>query len=260
MPKSFSVFSMLVLSLLLACTNAVDKKVVVKPEPTPEPVTTEYKQYYFPVDSLAEAKVYHYSSLEGNPDMYWVLSTITENGLTYMLTNSYSLNEDGTFKAVENIKEEIKKDGAYITAYTEFQKDHNGITFPAVATMNSDCVFKWSLKTTEPLIWSFETTNENNPDFLQKLSKTRNYTGNKVNVFFEDDSIQAIEFKDNFHMEMMNTSNGRNRTYDFSQTSYYAQHIGMYKYIREFEGIIYSYELVEILSEEEWLKIFKIGE
>jgi protein associated with RNAse G/E len=257
MIKLMMILSLVMIMILPGCKNSNDTKIILTPESVSDVQSAEFREYYFPVDSFIEPKIYHYAS-EGdiNPDMYWVLSTIQENEKTFLLTDSYALQPDGKFKNVEKIKEEIKADGAYVLEYAEFQKDQNGVTYPAEAVITNSCVFMWNMKTTEPLIWSFEITNKDNTAVLQKTNKTRYYRGNKSDIIFENDTLQAIEFTDDFHLEMVNTVNGRNKVYDFSQTSYYTQNIGMYKYVRDVDDKQYVYTLTEILSNDEWLEIF----
>lgn len=252
-------FSVLYLLLLItsSCQESADKS-LSNPSPeasVAEPPAIQHKHFYFPTDSLTQTRVYHFTTEDSDADMYWVMTSTLDNGKTLLATDLYGLNQDGELKLMESTREELKADGAYVTAYTEFKMDAGKEMLPAVAVMKSNCVFKWDLKETEPLLWSFEETMAQNPAFLQTTTRTRTYTGAGEPVFFQGDTLETIVLTDKFHLEMSNTQMGRTKTYDFVQTCYYADQVGMYRYVREMDSLKVAYTLQDILSNDAWLEL-----
>lgn len=226
-----------------------------KTEPSNEE-KTEYKSYYFPIEELRTPKVYRYSSENTNDgDMYWVMSTVAENNQTYLLTDAYTLDSMGNLNHIELVKEAITDKGAFVKEYSETQRNQHGQTFQSVVTMESDGIFLWDLKTDKEIIWKFKSVSKAYPDFENETYRERMFTGTHTTITFHSKETPAILLTDSFKIHFNNRSTKQQEAYDFSQTSYYAKGIGLYKFTRVFPDRQVTVILKEILSLDEWEKI-----
>ncbi|MEX0996311.1 MAG: hypothetical protein WDZ45_04625 [Flavobacteriaceae bacterium] len=243
-----SFFLMTISALLLVCCGVKNT--------SSSKVKTDFKSYYYPVESLIIPKVYHFSvDDEKTGDLYWVLSTVTENNKTYLLTDSYAMDTLDNLNHVEVIKEEINKKGAFVKEYIETQRNQIGQKFKSPAVMESEGVFLWDLKETEDITWKFKNESKVYPDYDVETYRKRKFTGESLTIEFEGKITPAIIFSDEFRVIYINRLNNQRNDIGFTQTSYYAKGIGLYKYTRVFPERKVTFTLKEILSLEEWEKM-----
>lgn len=222
-----------------------------------DPVETDLRSYYFPVDSLTTPRIYHYHEPGRDIHTYWEVSMDTQFGKTFLNTNFYYQQAGGPIQLIEKMKEEIKTDGAYLLEFSEYQADAAGNIFEAQADINSGCLFKWSTDTNEVAESKFKTTSAIDPSRVTLITKTRAYTGNKKEVKFDGKILEAAEFKDSFIFEYSSERDSPELLF-LSRTSLYAYGIGMYSYVQEYEnGHKDIYTLEEILIYAEWLDLLK---
>jgi hypothetical protein len=219
-------------------------------------VKTDYKPYYFPVSELSTPKVYHYTvDDEKSEDLFWVLSTVTEDGKIYLLTDSYTTDTLDNLIHIEVIKEEINSQGSFVKKYIETQRSQDGQEFTSAAVMENESAFLWDLENTEEITWKFRCESKIYPGYDVETSRKRKFTGESVTIEFEDMETPAIKLFDKYRVTYIKRLNSRRDDFDFTQTSYYAKGIGLYKYTRVFPENQVTYTLSEILSLDEWEKI-----
>lgn len=219
-------------------------------------VQTDYKPYYFPVSELSTSKVYHYTvDDEKSEDLFWVLSTVAEDDKLYLLTDSYRRDSLDNFIHVEVIKEEINSQGAFVKEYFETQRSEDGQEFISAAVMEKESAFPWDLENTEEITWKFRCESKIYPDYDVETSRKRKFTGESETIEFKGMETPAIKLYDKYRVSFQNRLNRRREDYDFTQTSYYAKGIGLFKYTRQFPENQLTFTLSEILSLDEWKKI-----
>ena len=249
--KQISAFFLLIIPTLLSICFGIKEETLRSEQ-------TNFKSYYYPFKTLKTSKVYHFSSdNKKNSELFWVLSTVNDNNKTYLLTDSYAKDSLGNLNHIEVIKEEINNDGAFVKEYIETQHAKNGKTFDSPAVMESEGVFLWDLKKSEEIIWKFKNESKTDPRYDIVTSRRRKFTGESLTIEFENRKIPAITFNDNFKISYIRKLNNQRDDFDFTQTSYYAKGIGLYKYTRIFKESQITYTLTEILSYTEWKKIKK---
>lgn len=213
------------------------------------------KSYYYPFENLKTSKVYHFLPDNKKKDeLFWVLSLIKDNNKTYLLTDSYAKDSLGNLNHIEVIKEEINNEGAFVKEYIEIQHAKNGNKFNSPAVMESECVFLWNLRKGEEIIWKFKNENKTYPGYDIETTRRRKFSGESLTIEFEKRKIPAIKFNDKFKISYVKKLNNQRDDFDFTQTSYYAKGIGLYKYTRVFKESQITYTLTEILSHTEWKK------
>lgn len=217
---------------------------------------TNFKSYYYPFETFKTSKVYHFlPDNKKNSELFWVLSLKKENNKTYLLTDSYAKDSLGNLNHIEVIKEEINNDGAFVKEYVEIQDAKNGKTFDSPAVMESEAVFLWNLKKNEEIIWKFKTENKIDPRYVIETSRKRKFIGESLSIKFDNKKIPTIEFNDNFKISYIRKLNKQRDDFDFTQTSYYAKGVGLYKYTRVFKESQITYTLSEIISLTEFKKM-----
>lgn len=217
---------------------------------------TNFKSYYYPLESLKRSKVYHFlPDNKNDSELFWVLSLKKENNKTYLLTDSYAKDSLGNLSHIEVIKEEINDDGAFVKEYVEIQHATNGQIFNSLAVMESEGVFLWNLNKNDEIIWKFKTENKIDARYVIETSRKRKFIGKSLSIEFDNKKVPTIEFNDNFKISYIRKFNKQRDDFNFTQTSYYAKGIGLYKYTRVFEKSQITYTLSEIISLAEFKKM-----
>lgn len=235
-------------ALLLTCCG-------VEKHPSSE-VDTDYKSYYFPVEELGTPKVYQFTADdEKSKDLFWVLNKVTEDNKTYLLTDSYTMDSLNNLIHTEVIKEEINKKGAFVKEYVETQRKQDGQEFKSAAVMESESAFLWDLNHTEEITWKFTYESKIYTGFDIETYRKRKFKGESLTIEFEGKETPAIKLYDNFRVSYINQFINQRDDFDFTQTSYYAKGIGLYKYTRIFPESQVTYTLSEVLSLDQWEKI-----
>ena len=247
----FIMFFLTTVPLILMCCGTSSSSLNKK---------TSYKEYYYPIKDLTTPKVYHFTADdEKSGDLYWVLSTVSENGKSYLLTDSYTKDSLNNLKHVEVIKEEINEKGAFVKEYIESQYSKNGVLYKSPAIMENECVFQWDLKGDKEIIWKFINESKIYRGYKVETERVRKFVGiTTEKLEYNNESISVAKFIDNFKITYINTLNSQKDIFYFEQTSFYAKGIGLYKYIRTFPDSKVTLTLIEILTLSEWEKIKKI--
>lgn len=155
---------------------------------------------------------------------------------------------------VELIKEEINEVGSFVKEYTETQRNKYGKEFKSAATMESESAFLWDLENSDEITWKFNKESKIYPGYDIETVRRRKFTGDSVNIEFEDEKIPAVKFLDSFRITYITRLDNRRDNIDYIQTSYYAKGIGLYEYTRVFPDSEVTFTLKEILSLDEWEK------
>ena len=202
--------------------------------------------YYFPVDDLKEPKVYHYiPSNKNQPDLFWLISTKSSEGEEFLITDAYSIDSKGSVTHVEWLKERITLLSAYVEDYTMIYYGYQGSEIPMRSHIKSDVVFESLLEEDYGFIWSYTMSVANTEGVKEQMQRTRTYSGNAVEVDFQNEKIESLVFRDKYLI---------NRTkYDelvettvYNQYSYYAKNIGLIYYKRTVGEYTFEYQLNSI--------------
>jgi len=205
--------------------------------------------YYFPIEDLRDTKVYHYKPTnKANQEMYWVLSVHDTLGKTYMITDAYSKDVNGTAWKLEWMKEEITIDSAVVKDYIRYYYDDSRYITPIRATIQSPTTFRKELNKNSSVIWGYSANDPYSASVKEEMKRKRTYTGNSYETNFNNQKVEALVFKDQFIIRQIKNKDEVLSVEDFYQYSYYAKGIGLIKYKRFFDESTYEFTLVDIYS------------
>lgn len=253
-------FVLICFMLINSCSNdknVQEKTDAIQAENDQTSVPTEdLKKYYFPSDQFSDTIIYHYQSVDGAQQMYWVMNSFELNGILKFNTTIIAPDDKSGCRKIEFISEDILADGSHVNAYTEYKFDGSSRILEAIGTIQESMVFKWNQTTTERITWQTEQMIKENPAFLQKFSKTRSLIGTDSTFVFNEDTLECAVFKDDIHMEVINQMSGKTSVTDFYQYSYYATNTGLVKYVRTFQdNSSVAFYLTEIIDGSNWVDI-----
>lgn len=170
---------------------------------------------------------------------YMFMETKIEGGDTLFTSKVY----DNQFNLTESCSEHITESGSQLKKYL-FSFEEGDVEGDNAETD----MYKWNHSREEPITWSVSYIG---PEGFESVSKTRDYRGKSTETKFNGKSIETIQFRDEFKVEL-GGEQGKNRI-KFYQNSYYAKGIGMVRYNRIIEdNPNIDFRLVEILTEQEW--------
>jgi hypothetical protein len=253
--------SCLLLIFILGCQPKESSKNTDKVLQEVDSSTFYTKDYYYPVESLSEEKIYEYVlENEGQTYLSHYLSLKTElaeDGSVYLISKYYAPD----FQQNQQIKEWMIKDGVITKEYTFLVLDSlsqrlkeypnnvsQNVVFPFYASLDSSMAYRFVCEMKLP------------PDFLtvklirdRKFNQTLSYTYNK-------EVLEAISFTATDLYDIENTEGGGFWNQKKASIEVYAKGIGLvYKETKTAGGTgteverlstIYSVEEFEALKAE----------
>lgn len=216
-------------------------------------------KYYFPIEELKEAKVYHYKNeIDSEPDLFWKLSVKADDEKTFFITESYSYSTDNKLIQIEEIKEEITEQGSFVVEYIQYEHDDYGNVFKLNSVLEDNCVFLWRMNSKDKITWTFHHESKVFNELTRNATKTRQLKNidKEVNIF--GNKHKAIVFNDEIDLEYTyNETNQVESSYPSLQVSCYAKGVGMVSYNRKFkDGSEVTYMLEKIMPFDEWSESF----
>lgn len=201
--------SALLLLLMTGCVETPTTKNIEEPIQEMDSSTFYTKDYYYPVESLLEEKIYEYVlENEGQTYLSHYLALKTEKtaeGKVYLISKYYGPD----FKVNQYIKEWIIEDGVITQAYQFHIFDSLSQSmqeFPNNVSQNVVFPFKASLDST--MAYRFVCEMKLPPDFLTvKLIRDRKFS-KKVNYQYQEKQLEAIAFTATDLYDIENTEGG----------------------------------------------------
>ena len=124
------------------------------------------------------------------------------------------------------------------------------------ADIMQPCVFKWDMDEGETIIWEHKSEDKLYAETKSNIKRSRTFTGQFTEVQFSNQNFKAMVFADSFEIDYSYSGDNEQFEFDFSQTSYYAEGIGLHSYVRKLDDDGEAgFTLINILSLEEWEKI-----
>lgn len=200
------------------------------------------KDFYYPISDKIETKIYKYVDKNDSTIIeYWKVTTIPNTN--EIKTISY----DSEFVIYNTFDEIIKKDGAELIAYSDFEINEKGERIEIKATIIDKDVYKWN--DNKEYTYSVKYVNKYG---RFNFKKKRIYVGlEKIKVNGKD--YMAAKFRDDYLIYAIDHDVEQR----FHQDAYYVKDIGMIKYKRKIpiQHETIELELLEILTEQEFKKI-----
>lgn len=196
------------------------------------------KEYYFPLESLEQSKVYKYEC-KANPanTQYWEVSYNQKDQI--FTTKAF----DNNFIQYELFVEKITNKGTEAIEFVTYLYSKKGISVPLQKKLRDIDVYKWDSNATYQ--YSAVATYDKNKKTL--FSKKRKYI-KKERVSILGKEYDAAKFKSEYLTEFM----GSDEKYEYVQYSYYAKGIGLIKMIKTLPTKKIRLELTRIFTPEEW--------
>lgn len=219
------------------------------------------KDYYYPVESLAEEKIYEYVvENEGQSYLSHYLSLkkeLAEDGSVYLISKYYAPD----FQQNQQIKEWIIKDGVITKEYTFLVLDSLSQAFKEYPNnVSQNVVFPFYAALDSSMAYRFVCEMKLPPDFLTvKLIRDRKFN-QKLSYTYNKEVLEAISFTATDLYDIENTEGGGFWNQKKASIEVYAKGIGLvYKETKtaggdgtEVERLsnIYSVEEFEALKAE----------
>lgn len=200
------------------------------------------KNYYYPFLDKISTKIYKYvDKNDKNYIEYW--KVITNPKTNEIITISY--NSD--FEKYNFFKEIVTSKGAELISYSDFTPNETEGLIEIKAKIIEKDVY----------LWDNDKEFKYSVQYFNKYGKF-NFTKKRIKVGFEKISLNDIEystikFNDNYLINAID----REVEYRFYQETYYAENIGMIKYIRKIpiEHKTVILELKKIMTEKEFERL-----
>ncbi|MBX3042999.1 MAG: hypothetical protein KIT33_02005 [Candidatus Kapabacteria bacterium] len=202
-----------------------------------------HRFYYYPVEELANPKVYYYENVrDENDDIFYALKSFNDKGNKYIHIDIYNSNLDIT-KTERNI---ISGKGAFAT---ELSVMIDSILTPL--KVYSDTVFLWDMKSINKFKLEASTNRpETRAQFV--IKKISGLTDNTGNFTFKNVRYNTIEIvQDNFQNDGTDNIDSEKIIYN------YASGLGLVSFeINRTGSPGKSYILKEILTFNEWKRAY----
>jgi len=217
----------------------------------------DYRGYYFPMESLAKPKVYHFSCDDREVgDLFWKMNSYNDGDELYLKTDSYQRDSSGKMVPVEYFTESIRDNGAFAEEMTTFETDERGEEFQIEVTNRIKRLFFWEWDVNTPAVWMFVHESERFAGYDREVRRERNFTEQHAAVRFQGKDHKAVVFTDLFRDVLIDQETRDRESYQFVQRSVYAEGIGLYQYTRFFPGgSSITFTLKSIYSLDEWEKM-----
>lgn len=200
------------------------------------------KKYYYQIGKEKKVQIFKFVDKNNLKNIeYW---KVTSNPQTNkILTESFTSD----LRLYNLFEEEFKTDGTEIIRYADFEVNENGQNIKIEGIIADDDVYKWS--DNNKYSYSVKYTN---PKYGNELF-TKKRTKNKFeNININGIVYSTLKFKDEYEIKSLE----KNQKYEFYQYTYYANGIGMVKYLRYHpDGTIIELELTDTLTETEFDKL-----
>jgi hypothetical protein len=167
------------------------------------------KEYYYPIESLSEEKIYEYVlEIEGQSYLSHYLSLkkeLGEDGSIFLISKYYAPD----FKQNQEIKEWIIKDGVITQEYKFLVFDSTSQTVKEYPNeVNQNVVFPFYASLDSVMAYRFVCEMKLPPDFLTvKLVRDRKFN-KKVSYTYKDEALEAIAFTATDLYDIENTEGG----------------------------------------------------
>ncbi|MFK7906852.1 MAG: hypothetical protein AB8B69_17090 [Chitinophagales bacterium] len=204
------------------------------------------ENYFFPTKKLQKTKVYQFEVAK-KPELtqYWKMKAVEKKGKWEMTTHTFNAD----FQLTEVAVEWIDSTGSELQYYVQVGKEGEMDTVDLVENK----VFDWNHKEGEMIRWSMLINNEKNETLFFAKQRTLTKGCNKPTL--RGRSYDMVCFNDALHSVNSDTYE---ELFSFTQTSYYANRMGLIGFDRFFEGEEEqnaSYRLVKIWKEKKWNKL-----
>jgi len=206
MPYIISCFLLL---LIASCQPKESKETTTEPVQEVDNNTFYTKDYYYPVASLSEEKIYEYVvENEGETYLSHYLSLKKElgaDGAIYLRSKYYGPN----FKQNQEIKEWVIKDGVITQEYTFLVLDSVDQTLKKYPNeVSQNVVFPFYASLDSMMAYRFVCEMKLPPDFLTvKLIRDRKFN-KKLSYIYKEEELEAIAFIATDLYDIENTEGG----------------------------------------------------
>ncbi len=204
------------------------------------------EKYFFPTKKLQKTRVYQYEVAQ-KPELtqYWKMKTVEKGGKWELRTETFNAD----FQLTEVAIEWIDSTGSQLQHYIQVEEKGKADTVDLV----ENTVFDWNQEEGEMIRWSMLINNAKNETLFFAKQRTLTKGCNKPTL--RGKPYDIVCFNDALHSVNSDTYE---ELFAFTQTSYYANRMGLVGFDRFFEGAEEqnaNYRLVKIWKEKKWNKL-----
>jgi len=216
-----------------------------------QPKRIDIEKFYFPIDKLAEGKVYFYNSdnLE-MPPSYWYYAKTQHNDTTFLISKNY----DVMMNLQQDAKERRVKNGMLLESNNLFLKDSSGQVKDVKVEVLDKNLFPFSVLDSNG-IFLYKVKWFSGKDMHTTITRNRRFLGFET-LYFKDKNVKCAKFE---VKELIEDFKNGYIEYPFNGVEYYAEGIGLLKYEKTITtDVKLSYKLEDILSVPEFEKKYNI--
>lgn len=198
--------------------------------------------FYFPLDSLADGKVYEYEVWQDSlrTTSYWYYKSIPDINPPMLLGMSY----DATFTPEQLVREERLENGMLLAEFYAYETDsvnHRQIDLPGEIEHGN--VFSFELRQPPGILLSTIRWQSSLDSSVYSLTRNRQYARDTT-IQFDGTSRPAIVMD---VRELVDHDKEGHWTKEYAATEIYAQGIGLVHITKRFDkGLSLSYRLADI--------------
>ncbi len=247
--RIFCIILLAKLFLLSACTSTNVEK---EEEQNKDESYQMLKDYYYPVDDLAEGMVYIYENKKMNnqPD-YWLYKTVyDEAGNQFLVATQYNL----FFDQRQMLREWVVADGTILKDYRFFQKDTaSGKVLGSQATIQENVIFPFKAVDDQDLAYRFQLKFSILPDTAVEYKITRDRKFDKYLKYeYNGEELDAVQFKSIEYTSVENDVEGGSWDMQANLVEIYAKGLGLVYKSSDSKALPYEIQLKERISVQDF--------
>lgn len=236
--RCVSLTAWMVIVLMAACTTDKDGR-------------RNIAAYYFPLDELAQGKVYEYEPVSemNNPTVYWHYKSVRQGGSQFLLGKSY----DPAFSPDQFVREERVGNGMLLADFFTFETGEDGKKRPIQAKIDAANVFPFEVKKPFGVLLSSLQYSSGDTATIT-LVRNRQFDSDTT-VVFNGKTLPAVKFNTR---ELVDQEVKGHLELEFGGMEVYAKNIGLIYFKKNIDGWLMQYRLANIYNTGDFEEKFKI--
>lgn len=219
----------------------------------PDDGKKDLKAFYFPLDSLADGRVYEYRVISGSEQRkaYWYYKAVREEQRLYLIGMAY----DDAFAPEQFVREEQVDNGMLLSDFIAYETDTvTGLKVQIPAQVEQSNVFPFKVSAPAGvLLFSVRWTSPRDSS-VYSFTRNRQYLKD-TSVVFRNEQLPAVLFN---VRELVDHEQEGHWQQEYPVTEVYAQGVGLVFTEKRFsDSLRLVYQLEDIYSMEEFEGKFK---
>jgi hypothetical protein len=201
--------------------------------------TYDLRDYYFPVDSLANGRVYEYRSPseENDPPFYWYYRSIEQDGQLFLAAMFY----DADFSPYQVVREEVVESGIILHDFFLYEPDTADTQKQVPVEVIENSVFPFHPSEVGAVyVYNISWSMPSDSGAVTSLIRNRQFMGD-TSVVYQGERYDAVNF---YVRELIDIENEGHTEHEYDGWEIYAKGLGLvYTRKNVADDFVIEYEL-----------------